>query len=96
MEKYRIIKKSWRRDDTAEVKSFYQIQYLGRGLFFRKYKWKNCEQEVCGYGDCYSQNVTFDKLEDAENWVKNRLIPVPSDEVICTAERFPGVFKLND
>lgn len=83
---YRIIKKYYRNDNTAQVKEYYQVQkFVYVGGFFRArglMLWKPCRRHVCYGMDSYNENANFDKYEDALEYMKSSMKEVPPDEVV--------------
>jgi len=74
--KYRIIKKHW-RDDDAEIKDYYIIQYLSK-----YFGWKDYKITVYSFGDCYKARKEFKKEEIVKKYLKNLIKPIPKDKII--------------
>jgi len=88
MKKYRIIKKYWRDDNTAKIKNYYIIQYLGinflRSIFCLKKqsKWKPYRIMQCYYCDCHKTTIRFDTRKEVVKYLNNLKKPIPKDKYI--------------
>lgn len=84
MEKYRIVKKSDRKDETAEIISWYIIEKLceHRFLWMKWSSW-NKLQITRHYGiDVYSVPLVFGTEGSAREHVLRLLVPVPDIQII--------------
>lgn len=80
MPKYRILKKYWRRPSTGKVEAtFYLQEFRESSIFFRK-GWHNMTNEICGWGDCFTEDITYKDLKEAQKHLKNLREPIPNDE----------------
>jgi len=88
MNKLRIIKKYWRDNNTAKIKSNYIIQYMGIDflrsiLYFKKrLKWKSYKI-MRDYGmDCCKETIEFDTKKEVIEYRNNIKKSVPIDKLI--------------
>jgi len=75
--KYRIIEKSYRDSQTAEIKRYYIIQCLG---FFKK--WQSYKTMHCYGGDCYKDILEFNTIKKAIDYLKNLQKEVNKDKIV--------------
>lgn len=72
MEKsYRIIENKY--FDAYGVEHFLGYNVQRRKSFLGIKYWKTYTKTVCGYGDCSDEPIKFNKLENAEAFVKEKL-----------------------
>lgn len=88
---YRVIRSSYRDEDTGEVKHRYYLQELKYSWWQRDMVWKNMTALQCYGMDCYRCDISYADEKEALKHLTNLMTPVPEDKVIQTAWEFPEV-----
>lgn len=83
-QQYRIVKRFSHRKDDGAAEYRYHLEYLGRTFLLGRPKWKAVTQMVCGWGDCYYQEIYFSSEDDAKEYLKNLNVPVEEESIVTT------------
>ena len=94
---YRIIKKYWRRESTGELVPKFCIEKLQDvGWFKTRMEWVQITRETYFYTTTFTENVEFEKEDEAKAYLENIAKEIPEPECIMTVNTCAAAYALND